>query len=196
MKTGYSYYALTNIMDQMYRSVASVGKRIYADNPRKLAIIVGDSGAATIEKMQSLKLEDFRLFVTRTASEETQKEAGNGLLFTLLQAGLIDQKVFSNHYGRSGVEDISEALRKYQGELEEAQRLQAQDNAEKAQAMLAAEQEAVAEQRDEQFRQEGRQDDQESVGHAREMDKITTRGNMQTDAKVKGIREKAAADRQ
>ncbi len=189
------YYALTNVLDQIYRSIASVGKRVYVDNPRKLAIIIGDAGAATIEKMERLKLEDFRLFITRTASEETQRQEGNGLLFTLMQAGLIDEQVFSNLYGRSSVEEIADALRKFQGEMAEAKRLQAEQNAQRSESIIESQRQADAAAQQEQFRQEGRDDNKDTVTHVREMDKITTRGKLQTDSKIQAIQTKAAVEK-
>ena len=67
--------------------MAEVGKRIYADNPRRLAIVTGDKGMEHILMTKDTRLEDFRVFVDRAESEQTAKQNGNSLLFTLRQSG-------------------------------------------------------------------------------------------------------------
>ncbi len=117
------YFALTNILKQVYEGMATVGKKIYAQNPRRLAIIAGDKGAREIEITKEFLLEDFRIAIKRTVSDETKVEAGNNLLLTLLPTGLLDPKNTANLFNRAGVEEIADALRKHQNVLAEAQRM-------------------------------------------------------------------------
>ena len=139
------YYALTNIMTQAYRHMLSVGMRIYVDNPRKLAIITGDIGAEEIVITKEMAIEDFRLFIERVAPESTREQNANNLLITLLQAGLIDQKVFANLFGRSDSDQIADAMRTYQSQLSKAQRDSAREQEQASrQIAAAAEQERVS----------------------------------------------------
>tara|TARA_R110002020_G_scaffold236386_1_gene448712 strand:- start:342 stop:2591 length:2250 start_codon:yes stop_codon:yes gene_type:complete len=108
------YYALTSILRQAYQHMSEVGKRVYADNPRRLAIMTGDRGMEHIIMTKNVQLEDYRVFVERDESKKTARQNGNSLLFTLRQAGLIDDLVFSNLFNRSNSDDIAIALREHQ----------------------------------------------------------------------------------
>jgi len=107
------YWALTSILEQAYDHMSTVGKAIYYDNPRKLAMMVGDKGLQNIAITQDMLLQDYRIFIKRSESEEQGINAGNSLLFTLLQAQLIDQVMFANLFNRADSESISKALREY-----------------------------------------------------------------------------------
>ena len=120
------YYALSRIILQAGQAIASVGKRIYADNRRKLAIMTGDKGVRNIIITEEMVTEDFRIFIKRTTGEEEQKQAGNQLLFSLVGAQLIDPKRFANMLNRGNINDIARATREYQQELSEAQKIQSQ----------------------------------------------------------------------
>lgn len=179
------YYALTKNLEDMYISIASVGRRIYADNPRRLAEIVGDKGVNVIELAQNLPLETFRLFFERSESEASQVNDGNNLLLTLLQSGLIDNPTFSNLFNRASVENVADGLRKFQSELLEAQRL-----AQQREQQLAEQAPAVAQQQADEtaaVQQEVniREDEVRGQEHGNEMEKIITRGELQTDSKIK-----------
>ncbi len=123
------YYAITNIFLQCYQSVASRGKRIYADNERELAIAVGDEGARLIKITKDMKLEDFRSFVKRSSTEEQLNAGSDAALLTMLQLGLIDDTKFANLYGRSTPDDIGVALRQAAKERKEIGRVQKQEQA-------------------------------------------------------------------
>lgn len=130
------YNAITEIFLQCYQSIATVGKKIYADNERNLAIAVGDDALEMIKITKDMKLEDFRCFVKRENMEEVLINAGNQMLMTFLQLGMVDKLQFSNLYGRSTPDDIATAIRiKAKSDLEIARMQQKQD--EKAQAELA-----------------------------------------------------------
>jgi hypothetical protein len=107
------YWALTSILKQAYEHIATVGKAIYYDNPRRLAIMVGDKGLQSITLTQDTLLQDYRLFIKRVESEEQGINNGNSLLFTLLQSQLIDQQIFSNLFNRATPDNIARALREH-----------------------------------------------------------------------------------
>ena len=144
------YYSLTNMLKQAYQHMATVGKRIYANNPRRLAIMTGDKGSQIISITKDMMLEDFRIFIKRKQSEAVEIQTGDGLIFTLLQAGLIDQYRASQLLGRSSSDKIARSMREYQNELKQAQRQQADAQAQQsiqdqqdAQIMAQAEDEAM-----------------------------------------------------
>ena len=120
------YNSITQVMKQCYQSIATTGKRIYADNEREITIAVGDEGARTLKISKDMKTEDFRVFVKRENSEEMLVQAGNSMALTLLQLGFIDKTVFANLYNRSTPDDVSRALRESAKSDLEKQRLQAQ----------------------------------------------------------------------
>ncbi len=120
------YYALSRIILQAGQAIASVGKRIYADNRRKLAIMTGDKGVRNIVITDEMVIEDFRMYIKRTVGIEEQKQAGNQLLFTLVGAQLIDRKRFANMLNRGNIDDIARAVREHQQELAEAEKIQSQ----------------------------------------------------------------------
>lgn len=119
------YNAITNIFKQCYQSIASMGKRIYADNERNIAIATGDEGLEVITITKDMNLEDFRCFVKRDNPDEVLVNAGNQLLLTFLQMGLIDDVKFAELHGRSTPEDISFALRQNAKEKQELNKMQA-----------------------------------------------------------------------
>ena len=121
------YYALSRIILQAGQAIASMGKRIYADNRRKLAIMTGDKGVRNIIITDEMVIEDFRMFIKRTIGEEEQKQAGNQLLFSLVGAQLIDGKRFANMLNRGSIDDIARAVREHQQELAEAEKIQSRE---------------------------------------------------------------------
>ena len=173
------YFALGRILQQASQSMATVGKRIYAQSERKLPIIVGDKGAMNLVVSEDMKMETFRVFIKRTSDEEQQVQAGNELLITLLQAGMIDQTHFADKFGRSDVDEVSRAMRQLQSErlqADKAQQQAQQGQQAQAQQELAAqsEQQQIA-----QFNQEAKEDQirQEDMEH--DIDKIVVREALQ-----------------
>lgn len=107
------YWGLTSILKQAYNHISTVGRAIYYDNPRRLAMMVGDKGLQTIEITKDHLLQDYRIFIKRTESEAQAEQAGNEMLFTLLQAGLIDQNIFTNLFGRATPDLIAKQMRSF-----------------------------------------------------------------------------------
>jgi hypothetical protein len=114
--------------------MATVGKMVYYDNPRRLAIMVGDKGLQNISISEDDLLQDYRLFIERSETPEQGINNGNALLFTLLQAQLIDQPIFSNLFNRATPDLIADALRQHARD-----KAQAQNMAEKANVMSESE---------------------------------------------------------
>jgi hypothetical protein len=140
------YASLTSILQQAYLHIATVGKAIAVENPRQLSIIVGDRGSKTINLTKEHLLQDYRIAVKRSETREQGIQAGNQLLFTLLQGGLIDQVRFANLFDRSNSSMIARALREYQNEKLQAQyemdKVNAQRNTQEQQ-MMQQQQQAI-----------------------------------------------------
>lgn len=117
------YWALTSILKQAYEHISTVGKAVYFDNPRKLAMMVGDKGMQNILITKDHLMQDYRLFIKRSETKEQGEEAGNQLLFTLLQAGLVDQNIFSNLFGRATPDRIAKEMRAFVRSNNQAQNM-------------------------------------------------------------------------
>ena len=96
---------------QVYESTANIGKRVYSDNERRLAIAVGDKNAKIIRITKDMNLEDFRTFVKRKGNINDQVAEGDSLLLGLLQMQIITKEEFADMFGRSTPSQISKKLR-------------------------------------------------------------------------------------
>jgi hypothetical protein len=177
------YWALTSVLSQAYEHIANVAKSIYYDNPRRLSMMVGDKGMQRIEITKDHLLQDYRIFVKRSETEEQAEQAGNTLLFTLLQAGMIDQDMFANLFGRATPDRIADALRK-------RARLQSQVQADSEKAQIQGQQQGMQDQSDianmmgEAEAQEGEMDElNREAEHRREMEKIAFKEQMKNERK-------------
>lgn len=129
------YHAITDIEKQCYQSICTIGKRIYCDSDRNLAIAVGDEDMQVIKITKDMMLEDFRCFIKRENSDEILVNAGNQMLTAFLQMQLVDQKQFANLYGRSTPDEIAYAIRENAKKKEELARMQQKDQQNKEQAL-------------------------------------------------------------
>ena len=116
------YGAMTDLFIQMYQHTATVGKRMYIDNERELAIIAGDEGVEILRMSKDLYNEDFKVFVTRENDEALLRSQANSMLDVFLDRQLIDEKAFGNLYNRSTPDDVTMALRSQIGLRAEAAR--------------------------------------------------------------------------
>ena len=164
--------------------MATVGKAIYHDNPRKLAMMVGDEGLARIEITKDHLMQDYRIFIKRSETPEQGNSAANQLLFTLLQAGLIDQNIFANLFNRANPDLVADALRKFHKD-----KLMAQQMSDKAanEGMI----QARANQADmaEQMQMAQQQQQQQQIGmmdlqHQQEMEKIALKEGAKTERDI------------
>jgi hypothetical protein len=177
------YWALTSVLSQAYEHIANVAKSIYYDNPRRLSMMVGDKGMQRIEITKDHLLQDYRIFVKRSESEEQAEQAGNTLLFTLLQAGMIEQDMFANLFGRATPDRIADALRK-------KARLQSQMQADSDKAQIQGQQQGMQDQADianmmgQAEAQEGEMDTlAKQAEHERELEKIAFKENLKKERK-------------
>jgi hypothetical protein len=176
------YWGITSILRQAYEHMATVGKSVYKDNPRKLSMIVGDKGLMNINIGDNHMLQDFRIFIKRAESREQGIQAGNALLFTLLQAGLIDQTGFANLFGRSNPDMIADSIRKYAKSKLMAQNKMDEVNAQRNQ-QAQSQQQAQAE-----MMMQATAADQQQAGveqeksHQRELEKIAMKEGLKQQA--------------
>lgn len=118
------YNAISEIMKRCYQAIASVGKNIYVDNERELAIAVGDSGMSLIKLTKDFKAEDFRCFVKRDNVDSVLISAANNMILQLRQLDLIDDVRAADLFNRSTPEQVSVAMRQYGKEKIEMRRQQ------------------------------------------------------------------------
>jgi hypothetical protein len=172
------YWALTSILKQAYEHISTVGKAVYHDNPRRLAMMVGDKGMKNILLTKDHMIQDYRIFIQRSESKESAEQKGNELLFSLLQMGLIDQEIFSNLFNRATPDRIAKQLRAFARVNQQAQ--SQVDKAKTAGQQMAAQQE-------DQFADEMSQAQigageteqiNEQVAHDRELEKIAFKEQM------------------
>lgn len=178
------YWALTSILRQAYEHMATVGKAIYHDNPRKLAIMVGDEGMSRITITKDHLMQDYRVFIKRSETPEQGVNAANQLLFTLLQAGLIDQLIFANLFNRASPDLVADALRKYNRD-----KLMAQQQADKAtnegMAQGRAQQaDMIAQMQQAQEQQKAEQIGMMDLQHQQKMDEIALKEAAKTERDI------------
>ena len=178
------YWALTSILRQAYEHMATVGKAIYHDNPRKLAMMVGDEGMSRIEITKDHLLQDYRIFIKRSETPEQGVATSNQLLFTLLQAGLIDQTIFANLFNRASPDLVADALRKFSRD-----KMMAQQMADKAANEGMAQGKIQQADMVQQLQQAQQQQQAEQVGmmdlqHQQEMDKIALKEGAKTERDI------------
>jgi hypothetical protein len=178
------YWALTSVLTQAYDHMATVGKMIYFDNPRKLTMMIGDKGFQRISITKDHLLQDYRTFIKRSESKEKGVNNGNALLWTLLQGQLIDDKIFSNLFNRSNPEQIADALRRYHKDKTQAANMAASQMAkdESSIKVQAGEQQAEEERLNQEMMANA-----ELMGekqHAQEMDKINAKESAQTEREL------------
>lgn len=116
------YYALSQVFLQAYQSTANVGRRVYVNFGRKLAIAVGDKYAEVIKLSKEYNTEDFRVFIKREPDVRKQIESTNQLLFALRAQGLLDETRFADLFNRSTLDDVAISLREFTAEKMEAVR--------------------------------------------------------------------------
>ena len=135
------YNALAQVFLQVHQHTATVGKRMYIDNERELAIAAGDDAVEILELSKDMRNEDFRVFIKRENADEMLFAQGDQMLQVFLQSGMIDEDRFADMFGRSTPTDVAMALREVAGERRELKRQQAkQAEADKQNAISEAQQ--------------------------------------------------------
>lgn len=152
------YNAVSEIFLQCYQSIATRGKRIYADNERELTMAVGDNGAKIIKVTKDMKTEDFRVFVKRELSEDSLIKAGDQQLLVYLQYQLIDKDMYANLLGRSTPDQIAAALRKKAKDDRELARMQKEQTDQQNEQVAQQAQQEQAQQQQMMHEQTARED--------------------------------------
>jgi hypothetical protein len=178
------YWALTSILKQAYEHMATVGKAVYYDNPRKLAMMVGDKGLKNISITEDHLLQDYRIFIKRSESAEAGVNAGNQLLFTLLQAGLIDQMIFSNLFNRASPDVIARELRNFNRLKMQAQSMATQAQQQGVEQGLQQQVQAQDQMAQQQQAAQEQQVGMEQMAHQQEMEKIAVKEGAKNEREV------------
>jgi len=178
------YWALTSILRQAYEHMATVGKAIYHDNPRKLAMMIGDEGLSRIEITKDHLLQDYRIFIKRSETPEQGVNAANQLLFTLLQTGMIDQLIFANLFNRATPELVANALRQYQRDKKMAQQEADKAAQEGAVQGRAAQADMLAQAQQEQAAQQQQAMDMQQMAHQQELEKVALKEGAKTERDI------------
>lgn len=173
------YYALTNILGQAYNHMATIGKKIHVDNPRRLAMILGDEGAQRIKITKEMAMEDFRVFIERSASEAQTTQIANELIFSLVQMQMLSAESAADLFNRSTPEDIARRMRQDMNMKQIAQDNMAEQQMMAQQQLAEAQLEDVQASKVDERRQEIRADEQAEKDRQHEIDQIVARGEMQ-----------------
>lgn len=110
------YARVKDILLQTFQSVASQGKRIYADSRRKLSMIVGDEGAYELEITKDMNLEDFRVFIHTAMPDEDAKAEAQARSVELFQLGLLGDKQVADVWGRGDLTEVGRLMREFANE--------------------------------------------------------------------------------
>jgi hypothetical protein len=178
------YWALTSILRQAYEHMATVGKAVYYDNPRRLAMIVGDKGFKDITITEDNMMQDYRVFIDRAESKQQGISNGNQLLFTLLQAGMIDQEIFSNLFNRANPDLIAQSIRQYNRDKAQAENMAAKQQGDMAAQAQMQQSDAQAQMMQMAQAQQQQQMDQQTIKHDQEMEKIAYKEGAKTERDV------------
>lgn len=106
------FKALANIFEQCYQSVATVGKRVFINNDRKVPIMLGDEGAKILALSKEYELEDFRTFIKRDFNRQQQIDSANAILMSMLDRQMIDENTYADSYGRVTTDEMGSVIRK------------------------------------------------------------------------------------
>lgn len=102
---------IESLYQQITQGIANRGRKIYADSPRRLSIMVGDKGMQEIVITKGMQLEDFRMFVNRSDDEKLSKLQAQSALTQLYASAIITKQEFADNYGRVTVDDIGKVIR-------------------------------------------------------------------------------------
>ena len=129
------YFALEQVELQCYQAAANVGRRVFMDNDRKVAIMVGDHNAKYLTLPDAT--ETFRVFVERTTSREQQIQLANNQLLTWKQLNMIDDEFYAKMYNRSDMFALESGFREYSRLKAEMMKQQAQQQQQQQQQLMA-----------------------------------------------------------
>lgn len=170
------YHAIARVFVQMHQHTATVGKRMYIENERELAIAVGDDGVETLKLAKDMKHEDFRVFVHRENSDEALQQQANQMLMVFKDFGFIDDVTFGDHFNRSTPHEVTMAMRQSLGVRAESQRRAAQEAEAQVQQQAAQEQQLAGQIQQQQAVQQGLDRRNQIEDRQHDIDKIFAKG--------------------
>lgn len=153
------YSGIERIYNQIFNAIIGPGKRFYCDNERELAVMIGDK-VETFKLSRNIKMETFRAFTKRVVNSDTISQNNRAALTTFLQLGLINKQQFADLWIKAEDEDISKSIKMFADQLDQAQ-LMAQEDQANAQQMTqqqAMGEQARIESREDNIRNEERAD--------------------------------------
>ena len=145
---------------------------------------MADEGMSRIEITKDHLMQDYRIFIKRSETPEQGVNAANQLLFTLLQAGLIDQITFANLFNRASPDLVADALRKYNRDKLMAQQMSdkaANEGMAKGQAQQA---DMMAQMQQAQEQQKAEQIGMMDLQHQQKMDEISLKEAAKTERDI------------
>ena len=120
------YFSIADVMKQIYQSIVSRGRKIYADSPHVLINAVGEDGADRIMFTRDDCLEDYRVDLQRSLPEPDLIEQGNALMMQLLQMGMLDTNTISKMLNMATPAEVYSASRRFLKLKQELEREQAE----------------------------------------------------------------------
>jgi len=136
------YFCLFRIFDQLFQGLITFGKKVYAEDERKLSIIVGDKNVKVIQVTKNIAMEEFKSFMERRAPDTVIRKQVDDSALALLGAGLLSKARFVDVYGKGDMNDLTIAIRQTVVELMAAESSKEREQ----QRMLPVMQQALAEQ--------------------------------------------------
>jgi hypothetical protein len=146
--------------------------------------MVGDKGLQNITLTEDHLLQDYRIFIKRSESAEAGVNAGNQLLFTLLQAGLIDQVIFANLFNRASPDVIARELRNYNRLKMQAQSMATQAQQQGVEQGLQQQAQMQDQMAQQQQAAQQQQMGMEQMAHQQEMEKIAVKEGAKNEREV------------
>jgi hypothetical protein len=143
------YKAIEEIYLQAYQHIATVGKRIYIDNNKKLVEIVGSEDAEVLSLTPDMKNESFRVIIERVMDRNSEIKEVNQYLIQMMAANLLDQYRVAMLYNRATNEDMANGMREFAKEKKEAEKQQVTQQQEQQQQMMQEQQQMMQQQSDE-----------------------------------------------
>jgi hypothetical protein len=129
------FTVIKEVLEDAADDMISVGMKIYADNPRQLAIITGDKGAQVIRITKEMRMEDWKIFVKWEQDADQAIINVNGLMIQMLGQGLIDRDTFDDLYNRADMNDLAKGIRDYGKKMKQANILKQRDEQQQQQQM-------------------------------------------------------------
>jgi hypothetical protein len=154
------YFAMTEILRQSYRCMAQQGKQIYADNPRKLAIMTGDEKASAIIITKDMLNEDFRIDIKRIPPEQKQMAMSECTRLFADGQGVLDAEGYAKTYWIGTMDDVARELRRSLRKREEMQKKMAEQQKQQQEQQQQEQQGMIQDAKNEKAKQVSNDNDQ------------------------------------